>query len=190
MKLDKFDNISSDLKIFDETSLRVYQEHTLWMNVSNNSNRERFDNHKILNIVMIEINMILNFFWLNVTNSNIDWFSRKFEWRFIDKVICRKNDIVDSLFMNENNSLISILYESREKCNLILTLDIDIKSKNFEVSKNREKFENENWSFKSSLIHTIDSNEKNSNLFFRIFKIAKNYNWNKFRRFFFTFRAI
>ena len=62
MKLDKFDNISSDLKTLDETSLRVYQEHTLQVNVSNNSDRERFDNHKILNVVMIEIDMILNFF--------------------------------------------------------------------------------------------------------------------------------
>ena len=62
MKFDEFDNISSDLKTLDETSLRVYQEHTLQVNVSNNSDRERFDNHKILNVVMIEIDMILNFF--------------------------------------------------------------------------------------------------------------------------------
>ena len=40
MKFNEFDNISYDLKTFDKTSLRVYQEHTLRMNVSNNSNRE------------------------------------------------------------------------------------------------------------------------------------------------------
>ncbi len=70
--LTNIENVSSRLKQLNETSLRVYDNHVLEVEMIDNDDRESRVMHIMLSANMIKIDMILRMFWLKKLNSNIN----------------------------------------------------------------------------------------------------------------------
>jgi hypothetical protein len=85
LNLQKNINVSSNLKMLNDISLKYYEEHFLRIEIIDANEHEIRTKQTIIVANMTKIDMILNFFWLKELNSNIDWLSNMIRWR-IDNV--------------------------------------------------------------------------------------------------------
>jgi hypothetical protein len=79
--LQKFVNVSFELKTLNDTFFKCYETHVLRIEVIDSSKRKIRIKQTIIVADMTEIDMILSFFWLRKLNSDINWFSVIMRWR-------------------------------------------------------------------------------------------------------------
>jgi hypothetical protein len=79
--LQKFVNVSLELKTLNDIFFKCYETHVLRIKMINSLKREIRNKQTIIVADMTEIDMILNFFWLKKLNSDIDWFFVIMRWR-------------------------------------------------------------------------------------------------------------
>jgi hypothetical protein len=69
-------SLKKELNIFDETSLRTYHAHNVRFEISNFDDHVHNDKNEFIEIDMNEIEMILEFCWLQIVNFDINWMSQ------------------------------------------------------------------------------------------------------------------
>jgi hypothetical protein len=66
-------SLKKELKILDETSLRMYHAHNVRFEISNFDDHVHNDKDEFIEINMNEIEMIFEFSWLQIVNFDINW---------------------------------------------------------------------------------------------------------------------
>jgi hypothetical protein len=79
--LQKFVNVSFELKTLNDILFKCYETHVLKIEVIDSSKREIRIKQTIIVADMTKVDMILNFFWLRKLNSDIDEFFVIMRWR-------------------------------------------------------------------------------------------------------------